>query len=70
MGIELIPINFPDSGVYQFNIMDVIIGAEAAAQFDDMTRSGLDDALTRQTKYDWPNSFRTSRFGNAKERSI
>ena len=67
MGIELIPINFPDSGVYQFNIMDIVIGAEAAAQFDDMTRSGLDDALTRQTKYDWPNSFRTSRFVPAVE---
>lgn len=67
MGIELIPINFPDSGVYQFNIMDVIIGAECAAQFDDMTRSGVDDALTRQTKNDWPNQFRTSRFTPAVE---
>ncbi len=62
MGIELIPINFPDSGVYQFNMMDVIIGAECAAQFDEMTRLGIDDALTRQTKNDWPNQFRTSRF--------
>ena len=67
MGIELIPINFPDSGVYQFNIMDIIIGAECAAQFDDMTRSGVDDALTRQTKNDWPNQFRTSRFTPAVE---
>ncbi len=67
MGIELIPIDFPDSGVYQFNIMDVIIGAECAAQFDDMTRSGVDDALTRQTKNDWPNQFRTSRFTPAVE---
>lgn len=62
MGVELIPINFPDSGIYQFNMMDIIIGAECAAQFDEMTRSGLDDALTRQTKNDWPNQFRTSRF--------
>lgn len=62
MGIELIPVNFPDSGVYQFNMMDVIIGAECAAQFDEMTRLGIDDALTRQTKNDWPNQFRTSRF--------
>jgi len=67
MGIELIPVNFPDSGVYQFNIMDIVIGAECAAQFDEMTRSGLDDALTRQTKNDWPNSFRTSRFVPAVE---
>lgn len=67
MSIELIPINFPDSGVYQFNIMDIIIGAECAAQFDEMTRSGVDDALTRQTKNDWPNQFRTSRFTPAVE---
>lgn len=67
MGIELIPINFPDSGVYQFNMMDIIIGAECAAQFDELTRSGMDDALTRQTKNDWPNQFRTSRFTPAVE---
>jgi Asp-tRNA(Asn)/Glu-tRNA(Gln) amidotransferase A subunit family amidase len=67
MGVELIPVNFPDSGVYQFNIMDVIIGAECAAQFDEMTRNNIDDALTRQTKNDWPNQFRTSRFVPAVE---
>jgi len=62
MGVKLIPVDFPDSGVYQFNIMDVIIGAECAAQFDEMTRLNIDDVLTRQTKYDWPNQFRTARF--------
>lgn len=67
MGVELIPIQFPDSGVYQFNIMDVIIGAESAAQFDELTRSNMDDALTRQTKNDWPNQFRTARFVPAVE---
>ena len=67
MGVDLIPVDFPDSGVYQFNIMDVVIGAECAAQFDEMTRNNIDDALTRQTKYDWPNQFRTSRFVPAVE---
>jgi Asp-tRNA(Asn)/Glu-tRNA(Gln) amidotransferase A subunit family amidase len=62
MGIQLIPVNFPDSGVYQFNIMDIVIGVECAAQFDDMTRNNIDDELTRQTKNDWPNQFRTARF--------
>ena len=62
LGVQLIPVNFPDSGVYNFNIMDVVIGAECAAQFDEMTRMNIDDALTRQTKSDWPNSFRTNRF--------
>ena len=28
LGIELIPVDFPDSGVYNFNIMDVVIGVE------------------------------------------
>jgi Asp-tRNA(Asn)/Glu-tRNA(Gln) amidotransferase A subunit family amidase len=67
MGVELIPVNFPDSGVYNFNIMDVIIGVECAAQFDQMTRQNIDDELTRQTKYDWPNQFRTARFVPAVE---
>ena len=67
LGIQLIPVNFPDSGVYNFNIMDVVIGAECAAQFDELTRFNIDDALTRQTKYDWPNSFRTNRFVPAVE---
>jgi len=62
LGVQLIPVNFPDSGVYQFNIMHVVIGAECAAQFDEMTRLNIDDQLTRQTKNDWPNQFRTSRF--------
>jgi len=67
MGVELVPVNFPDSGVYQFNIMDVIIGAECAAQFDELTRNNIDDLLTRQTKNDWPNQFRTARFVPAVE---
>jgi Asp-tRNA(Asn)/Glu-tRNA(Gln) amidotransferase A subunit family amidase len=62
LGVQLIAVNFPDSGVYNFNIMDVVIGAECAAQFDEMTRLNIDDILTRQTKSDWPNSFRTNRF--------
>jgi Asp-tRNA(Asn)/Glu-tRNA(Gln) amidotransferase A subunit family amidase len=67
MGVTLIPVNFPDSGVYTFNIMDVVIGVECAAQFDEMTRNNMDDELTRQTKYDWPNQFRTARFVPAVE---
>jgi Asp-tRNA(Asn)/Glu-tRNA(Gln) amidotransferase A subunit family amidase len=67
MGVELIPVNFPDSGIYNFNIMDVVIGVECAAQFDEMTRLNIDDELTRQTKYDWPNQFRTARFVPAVE---
>lgn len=50
MGASLIPIDFPDSGVYRFNMMEVIISAECAAAFDEFTRSGLDDQMTRQGK--------------------
>lgn len=67
MGVELVPVNFPDSGQYHYAIMDIVIGAECAAAFDDFTRTNLDDEMTRQGKYDWPNSFRTSRFVPAVE---
>jgi len=61
MGVELVPVVFPDSGVYNFNVMDIVISAECAAAFDDFTRTGLDDQMTWQNKFDWPNSFRVSR---------
>lgn len=67
MGAELIPVNFPDSGVYTFNIMDIVISAECAAAFDEFTRYNMDDEMTMQRKYDWPNSFRVSRLMSAVE---
>jgi len=66
-GYSLIPVDFPDSAAYPFNIMDVVISAEAAAAFDDFTRNNIDDEMTRQGKYDWPNSFRVSRLMPAVE---
>jgi len=36
--------------------------AEAAAAFDDLTRSGRDKLLTAQRDFDWPNTFRCARF--------
>jgi Asp-tRNA(Asn)/Glu-tRNA(Gln) amidotransferase A subunit family amidase len=35
--------------------------AEAAAAFDELTRSGRDSLLTAQSRNDWPNTFRESR---------
>jgi Asp-tRNA(Asn)/Glu-tRNA(Gln) amidotransferase A subunit family amidase len=61
MGITLIPVNFPDSTAYPFDIVGITIGAESAAAFDELTRTDIDDLLTRQNKNDWPNSFRTAR---------
>jgi Asp-tRNA(Asn)/Glu-tRNA(Gln) amidotransferase A subunit family amidase len=67
MGITLIPIVFPDSGVYSFNIMDAVISAEAAAAFDEFTRNNIDDQMTRQGVFDWPNTFRVGRIMPAVE---
>lgn len=67
MGVELIPVEFPDTAVYKANIMDVIISAESAAAFDGLTRLNIDDELTRQGPFDWPNSFRVSRLVPAVE---
>ncbi len=42
--------------------MSFILSAEAAAAFDELTRSGLDSLLVRQVKNAWPNVFRAARF--------
>ena len=57
MGIELIPIELPRLPNIRF-----ILTAEAAAAFDELTRSGKDDLLVRQIKRAWPNTFRGARF--------
>jgi Asp-tRNA(Asn)/Glu-tRNA(Gln) amidotransferase A subunit family amidase len=62
LGVNLIPVNFPDSGVYYGNLVRTILSSECGAAFDEFTRSNLDDMMTRQTKNDWPNTFRASRF--------
>lgn len=59
MGINLIPVEFPKM---PYPAMRTILVAEAAAAFDDLTRSGRDKLLTEQTKDDWPNTFRSARF--------
>lgn len=61
-GAELIPVDFPDSGVYLFDMIGIVIGAESAAAFDAFTRTGLDDQMKRQGKGEWPNYFRAARF--------
>ncbi len=61
MGVQLIPVVFPDSGVYNFDMIGITVGAESAAAFDELTRTDLDDMLTRQNRNDWPNFFRSAR---------
>lgn len=58
LGMELVPIRLPD---YPLEAMQIILWAEAAAAFDDLTRSGRDDLLVRQGEQSWPNRFRVAR---------
>jgi Asp-tRNA(Asn)/Glu-tRNA(Gln) amidotransferase A subunit family amidase len=60
-GIAISPMILPDTDSYKFDLIGMVIGAEAAAAFDEFTRIGLDDQMTRQTRFDWPNYFRVSR---------
>lgn len=59
MGVELIPVDLPALPV---NDLAIILSAEAAAAFDELTRSNKDDLLVRQIKNAWPNVFRAARF--------
>ncbi|MDP4192725.1 MAG: amidase [Bacteroidota bacterium] len=59
LGATLVPIDLPDIPV---NDISFILNAEAAAAFDELTRSGKDDHMVRQIKNAWPNVFRHSRF--------
>ncbi|MGK7391204.1 MAG: amidase [Candidatus Cyclobacteriaceae bacterium M2_1C_046] len=60
MGANLEPVNLPDS--VPVSALSIILMAEAAAAFDQLTRSGLDSLLVNQSKYAWPNYFRGARF--------
>jgi Asp-tRNA(Asn)/Glu-tRNA(Gln) amidotransferase A subunit family amidase len=57
--IDLIPLELPK---LPWDGMRPILEAEAAAAFDELTRSGRDKTLTEQGKDDWPNIFRAARF--------
>jgi Asp-tRNA(Asn)/Glu-tRNA(Gln) amidotransferase A subunit family amidase len=59
LGADLIPIELP---AYPVDALAFILSAEAAAAFDELTRSGRDDLMTRQVRDAWPNVFRASRF--------
>lgn len=58
-GLELRAVALPNLPT---EAMSFILSAEAAAAFDTLTRSGLDDTLVRQERYAWPNVFRAARF--------
>ena len=65
LGAELVPFDLPTS--VPASRISFVLGVEAAAAFDELTRSGRDDQMVRQGKNAWPNRFRSSRFVPAVE---
>lgn len=62
MGVTPIPLEMPK---FPFGDITPVLEAEAAAAFDDLTRSGRDALLAGQLTFDWPNQFRMARFYSA-----
>jgi Asp-tRNA(Asn)/Glu-tRNA(Gln) amidotransferase A subunit family amidase len=58
-GANLQPIELPKFSV---GALRIILVAEAATAFDDITRDGRVNQLSGQEPGDWPNTFRSSRF--------
>jgi Asp-tRNA(Asn)/Glu-tRNA(Gln) amidotransferase A subunit family amidase len=58
-GANLEPMELPQ---FSTGSLRIILNAEAAAAFDDITRDGRVNQLSGQTPQDWPNAFRTARF--------
>jgi Asp-tRNA(Asn)/Glu-tRNA(Gln) amidotransferase A subunit family amidase len=58
-GADLQPIELPK---FSLAPLRIILVAEAATAFDDITRDGRVNQLSGQEPGDWPNTFRSSRF--------
>jgi Asp-tRNA(Asn)/Glu-tRNA(Gln) amidotransferase A subunit family amidase len=63
MGVTLVPVAMPKGN--HFGDITPVLGAEAAAAFDELTLSGRDKLLTGQKPGDWPNQFRIARLYSA-----
>jgi Asp-tRNA(Asn)/Glu-tRNA(Gln) amidotransferase A subunit family amidase len=59
MGVKLEPVALPE---FPYDAMLPLLDAEAAAAFDELTRTGRDKLLTEQGPDDWPSIFRAARF--------
>lgn len=60
LGVQLQPVSINTE--LPLTSIRIMLIAEAAAAFDDLTRSNLDSLLTDQRRNAWPNSFRSARF--------
>lgn len=59
MGVNLIAVEIPK---FPYDAMFPLLNAEAAAAFDELTRTGRDKLLTLQGPNQWPDIFRCARF--------
>ena len=62
LGMEPVEVALPD---WPYNSLNLILFAESAAAFEDLTLTHKDDELRVQTPDAWPNTFRQSRFLSA-----
>ena len=65
LGAQLIPVDLETD--LPVDAMTQLLMAEAAAAFDELTRSNRDTLLVRQGEYAWPALFRAARFMPAVE---
>ena len=62
LGMRPVPVTLPD---WPYDSLDLILFAEGAASFEELTLSHRVDQLTMQVPDAWPNSFRQARFLSA-----
>jgi Asp-tRNA(Asn)/Glu-tRNA(Gln) amidotransferase A subunit family amidase len=62
LGMEPVPVSLPN---WPYDSLDLILFAEAAAAFEELTLSHGLDQLKAQVPDAWPNSFRQARFLSA-----
>lgn len=58
LGVNLVPVTLPE---FPTGDLLFVLEAEAAAAFDELTRTNQDDQLKRQVADAWPNVFRAAR---------
>ena len=62
LGMTAVPVTFPD---WPYDSLNLVLFAEAAAAFEELTLSGRADQLRAQVPDAWPNLFREARFLSA-----
>ena len=59
LGVDPVPVALPDG--LPVSALRIILEAEAAAAFDELTRTSQDELLVAQETWSWPNAFRQAR---------